>query len=173
MLINMNSKQIVSAVSVAVLLIILLYPTLSTGAVSMTLKSNRIGNADHVYVTLRDVWAHQTGQSESQGWIILSNTSKTLDLVSLQSTTVLIDSKLPVGRYDSVRVDLANATWVYAGTITTLQLESTQLSSKLDFTVTASRGVPLSLMIGGFQETLQGQKFLSVSLNTSLLDTSS
>ena len=80
----MNSKQVVSAVSVVVLLVILLYPTLSTGAVSMTLKSNKIGNADHVYVTLRDVWAHQTGQSESQGWRILSNTSKTLDLVSMR-----------------------------------------------------------------------------------------
>ena len=172
-MIGMNSKQVVSAVSVVVLLVILLYPTLSTGAVSMTLKSNKIGNADHVYVTLRDVWAHQTGQSESQGWRILSNTSKILDLVSLQTTAVLIDGKLPAGMYDSVRVDLANATWVYAGRITVLQLESTQLSSKLDFTVTASRSVPLTLMVGGFQETLQGQRFLSASLNASLLDSSS
>jgi len=126
-----------------------------------------------MYVTLKDVWAHQTGQSESQGWRILSNTSKILDLVALETTTVLIDGKLPAGRYDSVRVDLANATLVYAGRITILQLESTQISSKLDFTVTASRSVPLTLMVGGFQEALQGQRFFSASLNASLLDNSS
>jgi len=169
----MNSKQVVSAISVAVLLVILVYPTLSTGSVSMTLMSNKIANADHVYVTLRDVWAHQTGQDENQGWRSLSNISKTLDLVSLQATPLLMDGKLPAGRYDSVRVDLANATWVYVGRVTVLPLEVTQLSSKLDFTVTAGRSVHLTLMVGGFQETLAGQRFLSASLNASLLDSSS
>jgi hypothetical protein len=163
---GMNSKQIVSAISVAVVLIILIYPTLSTGTVSVTLKSSKISNAEHVYVTLKDVWAHQTGQSESEGWRIISNSSRTIDLVSLQTVSmILADGKVPVGRYDSVRVNLANVTWVSSGTAIGLQLEASQLSSKVDFTVQTGKNLVVIIMLGGFQETLQGQRFFSANLS--------
>lgn len=169
----MNSKQVVAAVSLAMLLTILIYPTLSSGTVTVTIKySKTVSNADHAYVSLKAVWAHQNGQSDSQGWKLLSNTSKLLDLATAQGSTIEIVGKLPAGRYDSVRVDLANATWVAGGTITQLQLESSQMNSKIDFTMTASKGLNLTLTIGGSQETLQGQKYLSATLKVALTENS-
>jgi len=167
----MNLKQIVAVVSVLVLLAILTVPTLSTGTVSTTLKASKISNAEHVFVTLKTVSAHQTGESEVQGWRVLSNTTRVLDLVSLQSNSeTLSASKAPVGRYDSVRVELANATWVSGGSITRLQLEASQLRSKADFTIQSGRTLVITITLGGFQETLQGQKFLAASLDVMVPD---
>ncbi len=77
-----NSKQIVAAVSAFVLLVILVYPALSTGTVSIILRSTNIENADHVYVSVGEVWVHRLGQSSSDGWELVSNQSQTVDLVS-------------------------------------------------------------------------------------------
>ena len=164
----MNSKQVIAGISVAVLLVILVYPALSTGAVSISVKSAKIANADHVYVIVREMWVHPTGQSQSQGWRLLSNTSKTVDIVGLQSVTVLVSVQVPVGSYDSIRVNLSNVTWTYGSTTNRLQLEAGQLSANINFMVQAARSQPLVMMISGHREFVQGQMFFSPTLDVTL-----
>jgi hypothetical protein len=162
----MNSKQVVGGISVVVLLVILAYPALTTGTVAVSVKSSVNLTADHVYVTVKDVWAHQNGQSQSQGWKLLTNISRTVDLVSLQNAPLLVSGQMPVGSYDSIRADFANMTFVYRGTSTAMQLDSARLSSNVDFRVQAGRSLPLIMTLGG--QPIQGQKVFSMTLNVVL-----
>jgi hypothetical protein len=162
----MNSKQVVAAASAILLLVILIYPALSSGSLSISLKSTSISKADHVYVIIKGVWAHRAGQSQSQGWELVYNTTKTLDLVSLVNSPDVIKGNAPVATYDALRLDVSNVTWVYNGTSSNLQLESTQLSSSIDFTVKTSQD--LSLIVNGGSEILQGEKFFTATLNATL-----
>ena len=164
----MNSKQVVAAASAILLLVILIYPALSSGSVSISLKSTSISKADHVYVIIKDVWAHRAGQSQSQGWELVFNTTKTLDLVSLVNSPDVIKGNPPVATYDALRLDVSNVTWVYNGTSSNLQLESTQLSSSIHFTVKTSQDLPLIMVVNGGSEILQGEKFFTATLNATL-----
>jgi len=159
----MNSKQVAGGISLIVLLAILAYPALSTGTVAVSLRSLVNVTADHVYVTVRDVWAHQNGQSQSQGWKLLTNISRTVDLVSLRNVPLLISGQMPVGSYDSIRADFANVTLVSRGTSTAMQLDSGRLSYNVDFRVQAGKSLPLTMTLGG--QILQGQKVFSMTLN--------
>jgi hypothetical protein len=164
----MNSKQVVAAVSVVILLVILIYPALSSGSLSISLKSESIPKADHVYITLKDVWTHRAGQSQSQGWELVFNTTKSVDLTSLVNSPDVIKGNAPVATYDALRVDLSNVTWVFNGTSSNLQLESNQLISNIGFTVRSSQDLPLIMVIVGRSETLQGQRFFAATLNATL-----
>jgi hypothetical protein len=164
----MNSKQVVAAASAVLLLVILIYPALSSGSLSISLKSTGISKADHVYVIVKDVWAHRAGQSQSQGWELVFNMTKTLDLVSLVNSPDVIKGNAPAATYDALRLDVSNVTWVYNGTSSNLQLESTQWSSNIDFTVKSSQDLPLIMMVNGRSEILQGENFFTASLNATL-----
>jgi hypothetical protein len=163
-----NSKQVVAAISVVILLLILIYPALSSGSLSISLKSESIPEADHVYVTIKEVWAHRAGQSESQGWELVFNTTKSVDLVSLVNSSDMIKGNAPTAAYDALRVDVSNVTWVFNGTSSNLQPESNQLSSSIDFTVKSSQDLPLIMVIVGRSEILQGQRFFAATLNATL-----
>jgi hypothetical protein len=164
----MNSKQVVAAISAIILLVILIYPALSAGSLSISLKSTSFADANHVFVTIKSLWAHRTGQSQNQGWELVFNSTEKVDLMSLVNSPVTINGKAPVAAYDTLRVDLSNVTWVFNGTSNNLQLESDQLTSSLDFTVRSSQDLPLVIMIIGRSEILQGQRFFTATLNATL-----
>ena len=166
--ISMNSKQVVAAISVVILLVMLIYPALSSGSLSISLKSTSIPQADHVFVTINGVWAHRAGQSQSQGWELVFNTTETLDLMSLATSPNIIKGDAPVATYDTLRIGVSNVTWVFNGTSSNLQLESDQLSSSIDFTVRSSQNLPLIIVIVGRSEILEGQRFFAATLNTTL-----
>lgn len=168
----MNSKQVVAVISIVVLLVVLAYPALSTGSVSVVIGSKKIENADHVYVTIEDVWVHTAGQASFEGWHMLSNQTKTIDLVSLaNSTTALGEGDISVASYDKVRIDVSNVTWVFNKTNTKLQLDSPQLPASLDFTVKAGKEVAITLVLTGHQEDLQGTKSFISTLNATMFET--
>jgi hypothetical protein len=168
MVIRMNSKQVVAAISAIILIVILIYPALSSGSLSISLKSTNIPDANHVFVTIKSLWAHRTGQNQNQGWELVFNSTENVDLTSLVNSPEVINGKAPVAAYDTLRVDLSNVTWVFNGTSSNLQLESDQLSSSLDFTVRSSQDLPLIIVIVGRSEILQGQRFFAATLNASL-----
>ena len=168
----MNLKQVIAAISVLALLVILIYPALATGTVSIVLKSNPIVNAEHVYITVDDVYVHRAKQESGQGWELLSNTSRRFDLISLVNASEMIKGAIPVGSYDSLRFDLSNATWVFNGTTNNMQLESGQLVSNIDFTCRASGDQALIVVVNARTETLQGQKIFAATLNATLSNVS-
>jgi len=164
----MNSKQVVAGISVVMLLVILIYPALSSGSLSISLESKSIPKADHVIITITGIWAHREGQIQSQGWELVFNSTKSVDLMSLVTSPDVIKGNAPTATYDTLRVDVSNVTWVFNGTSNNLQLESEQLTSSIEFTVRSSQDLPLILVIVGRSEILQGQRFFAATLNATL-----
>ena len=156
----MNSKQIVAVVGAISLLIILVYPAISTGSIAIVIRSSKTENADHIYVTVGNVRAHRVGQVSTEGWNLISNQSQTIDLVALAgSSIVLAKGQLPVSRFDMVRVDLSNTTWVYNKASSRLQLELSTTSVNIEFTVVAGKESTVTLLLTGHEEDVQGVKF--------------
>lgn len=166
---TVNSKQVLAAVSLAVLLIILVYPAISTGTVSVEIRAMKVGRADHVYVTVYRIWAHQKGQTTTSPWTLVSNQSQTIDLISVQNSTQSLGSgHVPVAGYDSIRLDVSNVTWVFNKTTTKLATTSSELDTNLDFTVQAGRGSSITIVLAGHQEVIGTTKFFITNLNATL-----
>lgn len=165
----MNSKQIVAAISVVALLVILVYPALAAGAVTVHIRSSKTEKADHVFVTIGGVWVHRSRQSGSEGWQLISNQSQTVDLVALENATTLFGKgQISLGDYDSVRMEISNITWVFNKTTTNLEVESSQIQSNLDFTVQAGRETIITLVLAGQQQEIRGTNFLVPTLTATL-----
>ena len=164
----MNSKQIFAAISAMILLVMVFYPPLASGSLSISLKSATIADADHVYMTIDDIWGHRQGQSQSQGWELLFNTTTTIDLVSIATSPRFLKGSVPIAIYDSIRVDVSNVTWAYNGTSSNLQLESRQLTASIHFAVKSSQDLPLIVVVSARSETLQGQKYFTATLNATI-----
>jgi hypothetical protein len=168
-----NSKQVVAAISVAVLLLILVYPAFSTGTVSLQAHSTKVQKADHVYVTFANIWAHQKGQADSNAWKLISNQSQTVDLVSLEnSTQFLAKGQVSVSSYDSIRLEVSNVTWVFNKTTTNLPAETSRLTTNLDFTVVAGKESSITIIISGHQEVVGGTKLFAATLSATITSNS-
>ena len=165
----MNSKQIVAAISVVALLVILVYPALAAGAVTVHIRSSKTEKADHVFVMIGGVWVHRSGQSGSEGWQLISNQSQTVDLVTLENTTTLFGKEqISLGDYDSVRMEISNITWVFNKTTTNLEVESSQIQSNLDFTVQAGRETIITLVLTGQLQEIRGTNFFVPTLTATV-----
>ena len=166
---NPNSKQVVAAVAVALLLIILIYPAISTGGVSVTVRSPKIEGAEHIYVTVNGIWAHQRGQASTVGWTLVANQSQTIDLISLvNSTKSLGAGQVPVASYDAVRLELSNVTWVFNKTTTQLTIVSPQLDARLEFTAMVGKESSITVVLGGQQQVVGPSRFFAATLNATL-----
>ena len=169
----MNSKQIVAALSVILLLVILIYPAVSTGNISVTIRGLKVDNAEHVYVTVAGVWVHERDESNATGWKTVSNQSQTFDLISLENLTrPLATSEISVARYDFVRLSLSNVTWVFNKTTTSLPTTSPNLDANLEFTLAAGRGLTINVLLGGQQEVIGASKFFQPTMTATLAEAS-
>ena len=161
----MNSKQIVSIVAVIALALIIVYPAVSTGTVTVYLKSMKFGNADHVNVVVKEIWAHQAGQSDAEGWKLITNQSQSLDLVNLQtSTATLGKGDLSLASYDGIRLNIVNVTWVFNKTSTSLQVKFSPLQVNADFVVNVGSASSITLVISGQKESAQGSNLFAATL---------
>ena len=165
----MNSKQVVAAVSAIVLVVILVYPAVSVGTVSLSLASARISKASHVYVTIDSVWAHPKGQAAGGAWVLISNQTVNTDLVSLEnSTQVLGSGQISSGDYDSVRIQVSNATWVFNKTTTNLGIASPEIDGTLDFTVGAAKTTTILITLTVQQQLIANSEYFTGTMNATL-----
>lgn len=161
----MNSKQIVAAVSVVVLLVIVVYPAVSTGSVVIRVSSIKPDNAEHVYVTINGIWAHQNGQSSFEGWKLVFNQTQTVDLVAQENSSITLPKgQLSVGSYDAIRIQMANVSWVFNKTVTNLTPEPSQLSVNLDFSELVGRDSSIMLVLSGGRQESGGANVFNGSL---------
>lgn len=153
----MNSKQIVAALSVAALVIIIIYPAVSTGTIVIRLTAMKLESAEHAYVTINGIWVHQKGQSSIEGWKLVYNLTQTIDLVHPEnSSKTLPGMQLSVLGYDAIKVQLSDVSWIFNKNNTRLVPEPSQLSANIDFTVQAGKESTLSLLISGHREDISG-----------------
>jgi len=165
-----NSKQLLAAISVVLLIVVLVYPAVTTGTVAVMIKSSKLEEADHVYVSVTKVWAHRKGQEGSIGWELISNETKQVDLTTLENASApLIDGQISVSNYDAIKIELSNVTWVFNSTVTKLQISSTQLQAAVDFTVQAFRETALVITLAGRREASGPLEFFVPSLEVSLV----
>jgi len=159
----MNSKQIVAAVSVVILVVILVYPAFAAGTISVALGSLKIENADHVYVIVTAVLVHEKGQSSTAGWKSIFNQTQLFDLVSLMNSTkpLVTSQSLPVASYDSVRLVVSNVTWVFNKNTTELTPASRNLDSSIGFTLATGTDVSITILLAGSQQTVGTSKFFA------------
>jgi len=164
-----NSKQVVAAISAVVLIVILVYPTVSVGTVSVSLASARISKADHVYVTIDRVWAHPTGQASSSGWVVVSNQSVSADLVSLQNSSKILGSgQISSGDYDGIRIEVSNVTWVFNKTTTNLGIASPEIDSTIDYTVGAAGQTKILVTLSPAEEVIASSEYFTGTLSATL-----
>jgi hypothetical protein len=161
-----NSKQVVAVISAIVLIVILVYPTVSVGTVSVSLASARIGKADHVYVTIDRVWAHPSGQASSSGWVVVSNQSVSVDLASLQnSSKVLGSGQISSGDYDGIRIEVSNVTWVFNKTTTTLGIASPEIDGTVDYTVGVAGQTKILVTLSPQEEVIANSEYFAGTLS--------
>jgi hypothetical protein len=163
-----NSKQVVAAVAVVVLIVILVYPAVSAGTVSVSIKATKIDKADHVFVTIDGIWAHPTGQA-SGGWTSISNQTVEFDLVSIQNSTKFLGKgQISSGQYDSVRIEVTNVTWVFNKTTRSLGITSPELQAPVDFTVGTGSAASITLTITGQRQLIANSDYFAGSLTATL-----
>lgn len=168
----MNSKQVVAVVSIVALLFIIVYPAFSTGTILVLVRSMKIENAEHIYVTVNAVRAHRSGVGSSEGWELVSNESRKIDLVSLANQSMSLEKgQVSVAKYDTIRIEVSNITWVYNKTTTKLAVDFSQLPASIDFAVNAGRQSVITLVLTGHQENRLGTKFFVSNLNATLTET--
>jgi len=164
-----NLKQVIAALGVIGLLVIVVYPALATGTVTVSIRPGNVSLADHIYVTLTDVSAHRFGQSGGQGWEMIANQSRTIDLVTMgNSPSILANGQIPASVYDMVRIDIANVTWVYRQNSTNLQLQSSLVSVNLNFTIQAQKGLGIDLTLSGQSLNVVGTEYFSPTLTATV-----
>jgi len=166
-----NLKQVIAAIGVIVLLVMVVYPALATGTIAVSINAGKISLADHVYVTLTDISGHRAGQSGGQGWELIANQSRTIDLVTMgNSPTILGTGQIPVSSYDMIRIDIANVTWVYKQNSTNLQLQSSLVSVNLNFTIQAQKSVGIEMTLSGQSLNVVGTEYFSPTLTATVSD---
>jgi len=166
-----NLKQVIAAIGVIGLLVILVYPALATGTVAVSIKAGKTSLADHIYVTVVDVSGHRAGESGDQGWELIANQSRTIDLVTMDnSPTLLGTGQIPASSYDMIRIDIANVTWVYKHNSTDLQLQSPLVSANLNFTVQAQKSLGIEMTLTGQSLNVVGTQYFSPVLTATVSD---
>jgi hypothetical protein len=164
-----NSKQVVAAVSAIILVVIVVYPALAVGAVSVSLGSAKISKAEHVYVTIKSVWAHPKGQATGAAWVLISNQTVSADLVSLENSSKLLGSgQISSGDYDSIRIQVSNATWVFNKTTTSLGITSPQIDATIDFSVSASKTTTILVTVSAQEEEIANSEYFAGSANATI-----
>ncbi|HUK51206.1 MAG TPA: DUF4382 domain-containing protein [Terriglobales bacterium] len=164
----MNSKQVVAAVAAIVLIVILVYPSVSSGTVSVSIRAAKVDKADHVFVTIDGIWAHPAGQSAG-GWTSISNQSQTFDLLALQNTTkALGKGQISAGQYDQIRIEVTNVTWIFNKTTRSLGITSPELQAPLPFTVGSGSGASVTLTITAQEQLIANSDYFAGTLAASL-----
>ena len=165
----MNSKQIVAAISVIVLIFILVYPSVAVGSVSVVLASAQIPKADHVYITINRVWAHPKSQAAGTGWVVIVNQTVTADLVVLENSTKSLGSgQIASGDYDSVRIEVSNVTWVFNKTTTVLGVSSPEVDGTVSFTVGSAKPTTILITLTSQKQLIANSEYYGGTMNATV-----
>jgi hypothetical protein len=147
-LINLNPKRILAVILLIVVAIMIIYPPLSKGTVSVRLSEKALGPADHLYVTVSQIKIHDAGVDNQTGWHTISNNTVTLDLMNSQSMTDFVaKGTLASGWYDMVSIRIDSASLVSGSNKTSLGLPSDQFNANVSLLIKTLSASTLTVQV--------------------------
>ncbi len=105
---------------------------------AVTDAAANMGSVSKVLVTVDDVQAHST----TEGWVTISSTSKTYDLLELKSSgelALVADTNVKAGSYDQVRLDVSKVVVVDSTGEHEAKLPSNELKINTNLEVNANQ----------------------------------
>jgi hypothetical protein len=87
----------------------------------------------------------------------------------MQNSGKLLGSgEISSGEYDSIRIEVSNATWVLNKNTTTLGMASPTIDAPIDFTVGAARATSILLTLSPREEPIANTEYFVGTLNATL-----
>lgn len=118
MVTHMDIRKIASLVILVVILGVIFYPYLALGIT--TLRITDSGAATNVPLNAKysQIALHRTGEGEKIGWIeLLTDATGVYDLSTLKDITeTVLRSRIPIGKYDKIRLRVVEVTTSINGT---------------------------------------------------------
>jgi hypothetical protein len=131
----MQAKRVVAVAVLLVIAFLIVFPPLVNGSVKIALSSSSSVAVEHLYLTIREIKAHRADTHEPEGWFSVTNASTQVDLAVASSTETIALGSLSLGQYDSVRLEVTNATAVVNATSKPVQLTSRVFTVPVSFLV--------------------------------------
>jgi hypothetical protein len=131
----MQARRVVAVAVLLVIAFLIVFPPLVNSSVKITLSSSSSVPVEHLYLTIREIKAHRADTREPEGWFSVTNASTQVDLAVANSTETIALGSLSLGQYDSVRLEITNATAVVNATLKSVQLTSRVFTVPVSFFV--------------------------------------
>lgn len=108
---RLDTRRIASVALLVVVLAVILFPSFAMGIVTLKITDSEAAIDQPLHVKCAHIALHRTGEGERFGWVeLLTNATGTYDLSTLRGTSeTVLRSRLPVGRYDKIRLTLVEA----------------------------------------------------------------
>jgi hypothetical protein len=169
----MRAKQIVAVVVLLIVAFLIVFPPLLNSHVKVTLSSTAPIHADHVYVTIGEISAHRADISGLSGWQSISNMSTRVDLTLANTSETVGLGTLSLGQYETVRVQITNATVIINGTSQKVQLQSSEFTIPFSFLTKFGADTVIILNVTPEVENTSGGVNLSLSFTAAPASSSS
>ncbi len=135
----MAAKRIVAVFLIGVILFLLVYPSIGSGTLLLRIRNVPVETEqtlERVYVTYKLVMAHLSNVENNSGWRVIANETRRFELLGLTDMTELFaQSRLSVGKYNMIRIQITNASAVINGTEVSLEVPPKDVMIGIEFTL--------------------------------------
>jgi hypothetical protein len=159
----MQARRVIGVAVLVIIAFLIVVPPLANGGVKVAMSSSSSVPAEHLYVAVGAIKAHRAGTQELAGWSVITNTSTLVDLATVNSSETVALGPLPLGQYDTISVEVMNATAVINGTSRPAQLMSRVFTVPAPFLVRL--GVQTSIMLKVVPELHETPDIISLELS--------
>ena len=142
----MNGKKAAALLMLGITLFLLLYPSLASGSLLIKVTNSSKGGVQQLHIKCGKAWAHNAEESDQAGWFLVTNETKTFELVDLSGKMeVFAQVRLPIGKYNALRLSILDATALINNTETKLKLPSKELVVQVSFNIGFGKETVLSI----------------------------
>ena len=163
----MAAKRIVAVFLMCVILFLLVYPSIGSGTLLLRVRNIPVKTeqtVEHVYVTYKLVMAHPSNVANDSGWRVVANETRRFELVALSNMTELfVQSRLTLGKYNMIKIQITNASAVINGTEVSLEIPPKDVMISIEFTLRMERETTILLDFhSNYQEIVTLKRLLPV-----------
>jgi hypothetical protein len=134
---HLDTRRTASIVLLVVVLGVIFYPSFALGIATLKITDSGASPDISLYVRYSEIALHRTGEGDKTAWIeILTNATGIYDLSTLRDITeTLLRSRMPVGKYDKIRLRVVEATTSINGTKVNLSIAQPVLTINFELEI--------------------------------------